>query len=102
MFYTKKIYNLKQSDGYKDDMGIWNKGKLNRLYSIDCDVQPIAREVAKRDFGIDTKVEYRIFCDNDNNITDGAIIEYQGENYRVEKAIIWDSYIDMVVAKYDI
>ncbi len=100
MFYDKEINIMSYTEGYKDKYGIWHDDKMESIKTIDCDVQPITRELAKRDFGYEEDVSHRVFCDIED-IEAGTIIKYNNKYYEVLKMMVWD-YIDMIVGDYDV
>ncbi|WP_010249221.1 hypothetical protein [Acetivibrio cellulolyticus] len=97
MFYDKKIDILSFSDGYSDDYGLWHNGGETVLKTIQCDVQPITKELANKIFGYEDTVEYRVFCDIDANVDTGTIIQYKNKKYKVVKIFEWDDYLDLLV-----
>ncbi|MDF2589833.1 MAG: hypothetical protein K0S41_3674 [Anaerocolumna sp.] len=100
-FYDKDINIINKTEGYKDAYSIWHDGSYSVIKTLECDVQPITKEIAIRDFGIDKVVKYRIFCDYSDLIEVGTIIQYLNHYYRVESIISWD-YLDMIVGDYNV
>lgn len=96
MLYDKSIDIMSYTEGYKDNYGIWHNGTSLVGKTIECDVQPITKEIAFRDFGIEEKVKYRIFSDLDESIKVNATIQFKGVAYRVINIIEWD-YLDFIV-----
>jgi len=101
MFYTKQIGIYTQSLGYKDEYAIWHDGELTITETIDCDLQPITKELAFKIFGIDENVKYRVFCGLFDNIKIGTIIQYIDKKYRVISLLEWDDYKDFIVGDYN-
>lgn len=100
MFYDKKINIMKYVEGYKDDFGIWHNGSLVIDKIIECDVQPITKEIAFKVFGVDENVKYRIFSDPDVNFKVGTVIQYNDKQYWVISLLEWD-YFDSIVGDYN-
>ncbi len=100
MFYDTKIDILYTGNGYKDEYGIWHDGELVSIKNIDCDIQPITKEISMKVFGISENVKYRIFCNVVDSIDIGTIIQYNNKLYRVISLLEWD-YFDFIVGDYD-
>jgi hypothetical protein len=96
MFYDKTIDIMSHTDGYKDDFGIWHNGSLVHDKLVECDVQPITKEIAFKTFGISENVRYRIFCDLIDGIKIGGIIQYNDKQYRIISLLEWD-HLDFIV-----
>lgn len=97
MFYNKTINIYIDSEPFVDDYGIVHKGKLELVDTLLVDVQPIDRLKSQKEYGIDTKVSWRIFSPLNQHIIDGAYVEYKGKMYRVLNVIEWDDYIEFLV-----
>lgn len=102
MFYDKSIDIMKKNEGYKDEYSIWHEGTLISIKSIDVDVQPITKQIAFRDFGVDEDVKYRIFSDVINDLDINMIIKYNDKFYRVISILSWEDYIDFIVGDYHV
>ena len=102
MFYTKQIGIYTQSAGSKDEFGIWHEGSLYISKSIDCDVQPITKEIAFKRFGITEDVKYRMFCELIEGVETGVIVQYKDKPYRIVSLMEWDDYISFIVGDYDV
>ena len=100
MFYNKTLNVAVVEDGYTDEYSIWHEGATSFGDDIECDVQPITKELAFKIFGVDINVKYRIFTDAVFEV--GAIIQYAGKLYRVENVLNWDDYCDFIVNDYGI
>lgn len=97
MFYNKTINIYIDSEPFVDDYGIVHKGELELVDTLLVDVQPIDRLKSQKEYGIDTKVSWRIFSPLNQHIIDGAYVEYKGKMYRVLNVIEWDDYIEFLV-----
>ena len=97
MFYDKEIKILEDT-GYLDDNGLWVKGELSTIKTIECDVQPYNKELAYRDYSFEEDVKYRVFCDPDPLIKNGTKVSYREQFskkstiFDVVKIISWDNY----------
>lgn len=94
-FYNKEITLMEQTAGHKDKNGIWVKGELSPIKTIFCDVQPASKEQIYKDYGYSIDCTKRVFCNADNTIKTGNIVQYQNTNYTIVKIIEWDDYYDM-------
>ena len=97
MFYNKTINIYIDSEPFVDDYGIVHKGELELVDTLLVDVQPIDRLKSQKEYGIDTKISWRIFSPLNQHIIDGAYVEYKGKMYRVLNVIEWDDYIEFLV-----
>ena len=100
MFYNKTLNVAVVSVGYTDEYGIWHEGATAFGDAIECDVQPMTKELAFKIFGVDINVKYRIFTDTVFEV--GTIIQYTGKLYRVSNVLQWDDYCDFIVSDYGI
>ena len=98
MFYNKTLKIANVSVGYTDDYGIWHDGETSFGDDIECDVQPMTKELAFKIFGVDINVKYRIFTDV--VFEPGVIIQYASKLYRVISVLQWDDYCDFIVSDY--
>lgn len=98
MFYDKEIKILKDT-GYLDDNGLWVKGELSTIKTIECDVQPYSRELAYRDYSFEEDVKYRVFCDVDEDLKLGLQIKYNNEIYKIVKIVDWDDFYIVLLNK---
>ncbi len=96
MFYDKEIKIL-EDDGYLDDNGLWVKGELSTIKTIECDVQPISKKTAYIDYAFDKDVRYRIFCDVDTSLKLGTQIRYNNKDYYIVEIIDWDNFWILLV-----
>ncbi len=99
MFYDKEIGIVKEEEGYLNDEGRWVKGELKVVKTIECDVQPFSQELARKAYGYDEIVQYRIFLDSEDEIEKGVTIRYNDEDYIVNKIVPWDSYWILLVSR---
>jgi hypothetical protein len=97
VFYNKTINIYIDSEPFVDDYGIVHKGELELVDILLVDVQPIDRLKSQKEYGIDTKISWRIFSPLNQHIIDGAYVEYKGKMYRVLNVIEWDDYIEFLV-----
>ncbi len=96
MFYDKEIKIL-EDDGYLDDNGLWVKGELSTIKTIECDVQPISKKTAYIDYAFDKDVRYRIFCDADTSLKLGTQSRYNNKDYYIVEIIDWDNFWILLV-----
>lgn len=101
MFYTKNIEIMAESEPYRDEYGIWHEGELTTFKTIDCDIQPITKELAFKEFGTEEEVKYRVFCPI-NQINVATILKYDNKYFRVVSLMKWGNHIDLVMGDYDV
>ena len=97
MFYDKEIKVLTVSDGYTDDMGIYQPGEESVLKIIMADVQPYSRLLAYEDYGFNEEVTYRFFCDPDSSLEVGGKVEYNNQQFEIRKIVDWDNYFIVMI-----
>ena len=95
-FYNKQISLMGESGGYMYH-GSWVDGTPEVLKTITCDVQPANREEIYKQYGFYIECSQRIFCDIDNALKTGSIVEYAGEKYKIVKIVNWDDYLDIFI-----
>ena len=100
-FYNKSITIMRETDGYMYH-GSWVDGTLQAVRTIACDVQPASRDQIYKDYGFYIECEYRLFCDIDKAFDVGAVIGYEGKNYKTVKVIKWDDYIEIFVLSAEV
>lgn len=93
-FYDKQIALMAESGGYMHH-GSWINGELAKVKTISCDVQPASREQIYKDYGYYIECTQRIFCDTDDDLIIGSLIEYDGALYKIVKIVKWDDYMDV-------
>lgn len=99
MFYDKEIEIIKETEGYLNDEGRWVKGELKGVKTIECDVQPFSTELARREYGYNEVVQYRVFCDVDEEIEINGTIRYEEEDYKIKRIVKWDSYWILLISR---
>lgn len=99
MFYNKKIDILTTTNGSTNEYGMYVEGTETIKATISCDVQPITRELALKEFGYEDDVEYRVFCGITSDIDTGVMVNYNNARYKVIKLMIWDDYMDVLLDK---
>lgn len=92
MFYYSEIELYETTEGYTDDMGIYQPGQDSYLKTILCDVQPYSRDRFYRDYGYDEEVKFRVFSDPCPDVNTGNIAVYKGDNYKIIRVLEWDDY----------
>ena len=97
-FYSKSVRVLRETDGYLYH-GEWVDGTLQEVLSLVCDVQPANREQIYKDYGYYIDCQIRIFCDI-CDLRIGDIAEHDGQQYKVDKIIKWDDYLDVFAKDY--
>ncbi|HHV26002.1 MAG TPA: head-tail adaptor protein [Tissierellia bacterium] len=99
MFYDKEITIVREEEGYLNDEGRWVDGELKPIKTIECDVQPFSSELARKTYGYEEVVQYRIFLDPDNQLETDGTIRYKGEDYKIKRIVPWDSYWILLVSR---
>ena len=102
MFYTKTIDILGFADGETNEYGMYVKGEEQTLDTIKCDVQPITRQLANKEYGLDEDVDYTIFCDPHDSLGTSIIIKYNDKNYKIKEVVKWDDYWILIVGDTDV
>lgn len=97
-FYTKKI-DVYTYGPYVDDNGITRTGYSLALSNIMCDIQPISAEKVEKVFGYDLSITKQIFLDIVPEISESSVIKFNGKDYKIEKLIEWDSYLQLGVSE---
>jgi hypothetical protein len=93
-FYNKEIILLKETGGGMYH-GVMQKGVLSPYKTISCDVQPANRDLIFKEYGYYIDCTKRVFCDVDLEITDGSMIEFRGKQFKINKMVEWDDYLDI-------
>ena len=97
-FYNKEIKVLRQTEGrlYR---GTWVDGTIQEVLTIPCDLHPSNREQIYKDYGYYIDCAVHIFCDL-ADIRIGDIIQYGSVQFKVNKLIRWDDYLDIFAEDY--
>lgn len=108
MFYNKKIDIYTKEEGHFDEDEFWIPGTgLAVAKTIECDVQPITKELAHKEYGLDEDVQYRIFCDPDPLLKNDTQIGYREQfaeedgMYLIISIVRWDSYWILLINGVD-
>ena len=97
MFYDKSVQIIGFSNGSTNQYGMYSKDTETVIDTIDCDVQPITRELSNKEYGLDEDVDYTIFCDSNDSLRTGVIVKYDNVNYKIKQIIKWDDYWILIV-----
>ncbi|MEI5909457.1 phage head closure protein [Bacillus spongiae] len=90
MFNNHELTLLVMSEGYMNEDDIWIEGELTPSKTVLADVQPYTRELAYKEYGYDSNVQYRAYMDYDSVFTEGEKVLLDGKQYVIKKLIAWD------------
>lgn len=85
---------------YTQSINVIDTKTSNILKTIKVDIQPISNQIAYMTYGYTSSIEYRIYCNCDQIIALGAVIQYKNVNYQVVKVLDWGSYMEILIDKY--
>ena len=68
--------------------------------TIEVNIQPMSRTVARKDYGITDNRLYKAFCDPDANVKTKDIVSYEGTLYRVIDDDSWPTHVYIVLQPY--
>ena len=97
MFYDKEI-SILENIGHFDENEYWVKGDTTIVKTIECDVQPITKELAYKEYGLNEDVKYRVFCDPDPLLKNGIQVSYleqfasEPTIFNIISIIPWDDF----------
>ena len=100
-FYDKQIILMAETGGALVH-GSWVEGTLTEQKTIACDVQPASRDLIYKEYGYYIDCTYRVFCDPDGELKEGAIVKYNGEQFKVMKIVPWDNYYDVFIQSVEV
>ena len=110
MFYyhTIKVYNVIGQS--RTPRGTILGPLIRQVAELDADVQNASINKIKQTYGVDSKVSFQIYSPVCKEIKEDAIIEFNGNFYKVESVILWDeyaqgsifdSYMQFIVSKFE-
>lgn len=77
--------------------GVYQKGTPT-TESIACDVQPTSADEFLAEFGYSANVQYKVYCDPNDNIKLINSAIYNDVEYNIEKVVNWDDYTVIYLA----
>ncbi len=94
-FYTQEVKLLEITE-----TGAYTKTQTVReLCSLKADVQPYNGGLAAKDYGLETECQKRMFCDNNEHLTEGNYAETGGGRYKIIYAEPWDMGAVVILRK---
>lgn len=100
MFYDKVVEIITEGEGHKDDKGRWVEGELVRSTAIHCDIQPIKNETALKDYGMDVKEGYEMYCTPIKTPLVGKKVIHNEKIYKIVACHLWDNYHIFLLERY--
>ena len=97
-FYDKEI-DIYNHESYIDDNEINRTGYRLALSNIPCDIQPISAEKVEKIYGYNLSITKQIFLDVVAEISESSIIKFNDKDYKIEKLIEWDDYLQLGVSE---
>ena len=97
-FYTKKI-DIYNYGSYVDDNGITRSGYTLASSNVKCDIQPISAEKVEKVYGYDLSITKQIFLELEPEVLESSVIRFNEKDYKIEKLIEWDSYLQLGVSE---
>lgn len=98
MFRDKEIKIYRKTPGRYDENDIYIPGEPKFIKIIECDVQPYSDELLYKNYGYKEQVTKRVFCDNDEEIKKGDIVEYKDNEYIIKRIIgEWSNHMEMMI-----
>ena len=87
-FYNKdvKIISIKESGAYTK-----TPQAVTELCSFKADIQPYNGGLAAKDYGLEVECQKRMYCDCNDNLTEGNYAETGGQRYKIIYVENWDS-----------
>lgn len=86
-FYTTdvKLLKIKETGTYTKTQ------EVKELCSVKADVQPYNGGLAEKEYGLKVECQKRMFCECNDNLTEGNYAEISGKRYRIIYVEDWDS-----------
>ena len=87
-FYNKdvKIISIKESGAYTK-----TPQAVTELCSFKADIQPYNGGLAAKDYGLEVECQKRMYCDFNDNLTEGNYAEAGRQRYKIIYVENWDS-----------
>lgn len=87
----KRFYNTEVKLVRITETGAYTKThQVKELCSIKADVQPYNGGLAAKEYGLEAECQKRIFCDNNENLTEGNYAQIGVQRYKIIYAEPWD------------
>lgn len=85
-FYTTevKLVSITETGAYTKTQTV------KELCSIKADVQPYNGGLAAKEYGLEKECQKRMFCDNNEHLTEGNYAEIYGRRYKIIYAEPWN------------
>lgn len=87
----KRFYNTDVKLLEIKETGVYTKTHtVTELCSIKADIQPYNGGLAAKDYGLEVECQKRMFCNNNEHLTEGNYAEISGQRYRIIYVDAWD------------
>lgn len=85
-FYTSEVEIIQIKE-----TGVYTKTQtVKELCVVKADVQPYNGGLAAKEYGLEAECQKRMFCDNNEYLTEGNYAEISGRRYKIIYTEKWD------------
>ena len=106
IFHDKTIDIYKYEKVFDSDECVTKKKYVKKFESVKCNVQPITSQRVKEQYGYDIECTKRVFIDyedlDEDNIKESDIIVYKNKTYNVQKIIVWNTYMILLILEKEV
>lgn len=80
----KRFYNTDVKLFMIKETGVYSKTRqVNELCGVKADVQPYNGGLLAKEYGLEAECEYKMFCENNEHLTEGNYAEIYGQRYKI-------------------
>jgi len=82
------------------ETGVYSKTRqVKELCEVMADVQPYNGGLLAKEYGLEAECQKRMFCDNNEHLTEGNYAEIHGQRYKIIYVDAWDMGAAVVLQK---
>lgn len=88
----KRFYNTEVKLVSITETGAYTKTReVKELCSLKADLQPYNGGLLAKEYGLEAECQKRMFCDNNEYLTEGNYAEIYGDRYKILYVETWDA-----------
>lgn len=91
-----KLLEIKETGAYSKTR------QVTELCSIKADIQPYNGGLLAKEYGLEAECQKRMFCENNEHLTEGNYTEIHGQRYKIIYAEAWDMGAAVILQKVNI
>ena len=88
-----KIISIKETGAYT------KKKEVTELGSVLASIAPYNGGLLAKEYGLTAECEYKMFCDNNEHLTEGNYAEIHGQRYKIIYVEAWDMGAAVILQK---